>query len=842
MDLIRTVKQNIAEFKGLSVRLLFNIRRFRVFDISILTFLLISTLPIIFPIGVVDLGHFFSSMSVFDYAFTNSMQFGVDLIDNVGPYGFLHYPWIYSLNYHFFKLIYWAVLVCLYSYSALLIVHQLDNKTAQIIFCFAALIAPINISFPWYSYEIIPRLTTLFLALSLVSNKHDKLTLHSIFHPFLCGVTFGLLSLVKTSQFYLCLIITMILILFWISRRQYNKLSVFCFGFLFAFVALWKIANQDLANIIIFFKSSNIFTSAYSSALGEKLETYAFLIISFLLILGIALISGRMGFGVPILIRSKKLPAEWIRNVLVAVVLLISWKHGIQRGMASFGTFAYIVPVLLTTLLLMPLNQEGTKTIEASEVREKINWYNHLRAAVTGLLLVGFIFAINSTFPSPAWQTSLNPVSVLQDRIRFTSSHINSSLFQKLKIQHTNFINENKLPEKFLEKIGNSTIDFFGDEPGILLYNELNYLPRPMPMRSIITTAELKKINGDFYRNKKTAPEFVLMKHFARPELDSVTLMSLFVNYETIEYSTSYTLLKKRKDFSQFDISLLRTKSARLGDWKRIEPLTDSALWLETNIEKTILGYLFHALIRAPLVNLDFRTVQGKKFNHQVSIDALNSGFPLISLETLNSTLGLDGDKISEWQVSAVQRDMEYFKHDFDYKIYKLEKWGIEANEKKELSMISLMSSLVRPLSSELPFDFFKSHDRSNISSKGISSKKCNGTECWRWAEGPSTEIIITSAHSKEIKVRLIGSLKNSFVPDQEVYFKLNNETLKSLSPSELKPEVLNYFNIPLTLHQGFNRVTLNYGDWNRGSKIFAPHDPRKLAVVIMSLRIEADH
>ena len=70
---------------------------------------------------MVDDGHFFSSFLVFEYAFQEGWKLGLDLIDNVGPYGFLHYPETFTGNFYLIKTFWFA------TNSAVLISHKRNH-------------------------------------------------------------------------------------------------------------------------------------------------------------------------------------------------------------------------------------------------------------------------------------------------------------------------------------------------------------------------------------------------------------------------------------------------------------------------------------------------------------------------------------------------------------------------------------------------------------------------------------------------------------------------------------------------------------------------------------------
>src|SRR5207245_9211715 len=59
-------------------------------------------------------------------------------------------------------------------------------------------------------------------------------------------------------------------------------------------------------------------------------------------------------------------------------------------------------------------------------------------------------------------------------------------------------------------RVGQARIDHFGCLPGWVLLNHLNYWSRPMPISFAAWNPALSRADEAFYRNPRTAPEFVL--------------------------------------------------------------------------------------------------------------------------------------------------------------------------------------------------------------------------------------------------------------------------------------------------------------------------------------------
>ena len=90
----------------------------KLFQASICLFIFLNLLPASFVRDTVEVNHFFSSVHMFEYAFNHGFQFGKDIIDNVGPYGYLHYPYIYAGGAFWVKMAWFALVCGVYAYYA----------------------------------------------------------------------------------------------------------------------------------------------------------------------------------------------------------------------------------------------------------------------------------------------------------------------------------------------------------------------------------------------------------------------------------------------------------------------------------------------------------------------------------------------------------------------------------------------------------------------------------------------------------------------------------------------------------------------------------------------------
>ena len=133
-----------------------------------------------------------------------------------------------------------------------------------------------------------------------------------------------------------------------------------------------------------------------------------------------------------------------------------------------------------------------------------------------------------------------------------------------------------------------------------------------------------------------------------------------------------------------------------------------------------------------------------------------------------------------------------------------------------------------------------ESHE--NLSVDGLSGLESNTKESWRWAVGPKTRIKFYieprwSDQARQIMLKL--AFKNGLIPGQTIALRLNGEDIRFFSSKEIRTHNQIEANVVLATRKGVNILEFVFQDWNRGKNIYAPHDPRQLAVLITRLTLQ---
>ena len=77
--------------------------------------------------------------------------------------------------------------------------------------------------------------------------------------------------------------------------------------------------------------------------------------------------------------------------------------------------------------------------------------------------------------------------------LSFILFYLSPSRSEDIKNSAKQFMAVNQFPKRISDLISDATVDFFGNEPEILIINNSSYTPRPVPMRLLVVQLILKK-------------------------------------------------------------------------------------------------------------------------------------------------------------------------------------------------------------------------------------------------------------------------------------------------------------------------------------------------------------
>ncbi len=199
------------------------------------------------------------------------------------------------------------------------------------------------------------------------------------------------------------------------------------------------------------------------------------------------------------------------------------------------------------------------------------------------------------------------------------------------------------LPNSFLTKIGDQTIDILPSEVAYIFYNKLNYNPRPTIQSNQAVGAYLDNKNA-VKINSKTAPMFILSQYLPAKDRyalweETYTKLAFICNYKKTEsasmpqfkaldnskYYDSLSLYQKRQVKLKMSDTLVENRTLEFGKEFDLKP-TKNILLIKTKLKYTASGAITRYLFQAPFVHCQLTFIDGTKAKFRAIITQFNDG------------------------------------------------------------------------------------------------------------------------------------------------------------------------------------------------------------------------
>ena len=834
---------------------------YRYLKISIFLLIFINLIPGGIVRESVNVDHFYSSIHMFEYAFSNRFQFGIDIIDNVGPYGYLHYPYIYTGGAYWTKTLWFTVICFVYSCYTTVVAAQLRTAMERGLFVFIALYFPLQINFPWFSFEILPRLATFFAALYLLKIPREKSNSRDIIHIILNGLFFAFLTLEKASNVYFLALVISALAASWIVRGKWQSALFLVVVYLTGIVIFWLGAGQHLSALFTYLQSMSHFINAYSETLSTDTSDEIFRYGVFYCFATATLIIARLGIAIGKTRQYKDGLQEFIGSILVAALIFLSWKHGVLRNTQSFGTFMYTVPVMFAYLCFHPIL--GSRTPNAAKKDRYLRDDSYTKASLLsrcGIFLI-LLCSVNGKLIDNIHNTpDLNFFTKIHTElhsrylmiVNYNPLQIKKELDSQIETLRTN----NELPTPIKLAMKNKRVDEFGSVPEIIFLNKLDYRPRPAPINFIVGNDELNKKNREYYGDTDSAPDFIFLEDYGQRHVDSSAYLSLLFNYQAVSTFKKWLILEKRTDvWTQLSLNTHKKNATRFGNWISVDGTPTSFYWLEVDVSPSVLGQVKRFLYKPEYVNLHVLMEDDSIKNITISIAQLRAGFLLNPWILTRSDIAKTGKYKKPWaNVKAFQitlktpESAQLFEPEIIFKLSKVTSHSSTddrhtSTTKSETSMaaLNLFDQDFGICSSKFPVNLFTEELREDITVSGLSGVESNETGKWRWALGPATSIrfyVDSNLPISKIPCLLKMRFKQGFdSPKQEIIVRLNGKKISYFNAQDI--DKLGYVDAEINLNttHGLNELDFVYQDWNHKTRDYGS-DPRNLAIVFEKLLI----
>lgn len=596
-------------------------------------YLLLALNFIRLPKIAVNLTHDPGSHMSFEFYARAKAQFGVDVIQNVGPYGYLQYPYDYSGILPTQKLLFGILFGMLVAWFALDARNYFFTTTGKVIWFVGLFLALVP------EHEDLDPVSYLFIFLAgrylLMSERTGPARYVA---EGVLGTVLGLLCMMKSTNVMLVTLLMMLVTIERIRTGHFLELAwnLCCVGL--TALVLWVHAGQKISNAMVFMHGAAEFSKGYNEALsfaGRPEMVWLGIIVMGL-------------FAVISILRVLKFRIYWHRlptSVFEAACIFIVWKHGYVR--AGHELIFWSVLVMVAPLLFWaherPSPEEGASAAEGVGSRRAGWWRTNVsmyRLAPAPVLITylcvmaaGKVESTNNNFAD--YQ---NPVAAFVSPLKRAGTNFAEladwpNRLKALKAQLQKNREDAALPA-VKQAIDNATIDEFGFLPGTILLNDFHYTPRPMPINFGATTQMLMERNAEFYRNPATAPAFLLcnigqIDGRLAPQDDALALLEVLQHYQPLLADHGFLLLKRIPAAPDLERTFLSSQTVNWGEIIPVPPRGTNLLWCSADIKFSLSGRVRAFLFQPPQLFLLFETPSREMGPVRVLQSGASTGFLL---------------------------------------------------------------------------------------------------------------------------------------------------------------------------------------------------------------------
>jgi hypothetical protein len=535
-----------------------------------------------FPSVPFDIDHDLSSSASLEYFATRHVQFGTDLVQNVGPLGWLHYGYAYAGYLNAERLVLKSLARVALAMLVLWACTRFRSWAARIVWllAFVAMIPIGSTTLTADTNEAFAYLSVYLAGLVLLGLPNGR---GSGVSTVLALLFLAFLALMKHTLLVAATFVVCAALFERLRRREWRAALVLVGGYASCLLAIWVLAGQQLANLPAFAMGMFAFTGGYNEAMALPAVPPS-------TTLGLIALGG---LATLIAIRTVRRTQSLAKSATDALFVFLVWKHAFVRADTEHVMIFFHTCAFLALLMGLAFEQPSVGASRDAPVF----------LVVTSLAVSLFCaFALLAVIPNADYVTAR--VSDLWERnlawIAAPDAH-SAQLARDLEGQKERF----SLPE-LRRRVGDASIDFFGFSPGWLLLNGLNYVPRPMPISFAASNASLLRRNEAFYRDASQAPQFILAQlgsidgRFVPPD-DGLALGAILDNYRPSGFHDDLLLLE-RSESSQtrdhFDHTLLKEQEIGFGDPLSLSGFIAQWTWLDVDVQPTPLGRLRSLVLR----------------------------------------------------------------------------------------------------------------------------------------------------------------------------------------------------------------------------------------------------
>lgn len=596
-------------------------------SIIVILLLIVTVSP---PLFVITDVHWLGSEAAYSFWAFNGAQWGADIIQNIGPLGFMHFPLSYTgfdgtakfiANIILSSSLVWLVI---YIYSCFK--RPLVGASFLGLFIFLQLSKDPGDS-NFFGFNIYNAPTEVAHYLIVFFSTYVLFRTNSFLIVCLIGLLLSAMALGKGMFLFLSGFAVIVSVAFLLLQKKYALVTYLGLSVFLSTALLWIASGQEIQNYHTFLISSFHFSSGYSEGLSRFLGVPLHLKLAPICILLFASVF--------------KVFLNWTKllknNISLILLMFFEWlfafmayKHGIIAE-DSYHIQVYLICIIIGFLPCFFIHPSFFEAGE-TEFQRKFDYSSKLN----GLF---FLQKLNYSKLSKAFNRSallffmlwMVASPILRKHLELISD--GGASFQA---RYQNALQTSK-DEMYLKTIknvvGNEPITYYGELLAPVIYSELNYISSPATISFVGWNRYLSDRQLAFFSNTDKSPKYLIMQmENVRGEiatqffpLDSLrTQIEIWRNYEPFlvaEYPLidNRRLLMKRRELDILDLEFndLKETSATIGQWVEVDEIKPNPLMVKINLDKVFFAQLINLLYKPPSYFIEFEVDDGMIFKHR---------------------------------------------------------------------------------------------------------------------------------------------------------------------------------------------------------------------------------
>ena len=531
------------------------------------------------------------SQAAIEYWTTHGFAYGTDIVQNVGPLGFLNYRTIFTGDCDGTKLALNVLLTGLCVFLAWRRSRDLPIGAAILFLGALGL----------YAGEDAFLYVLMLLAVA-----------HGLREPgpwpgLLVTALLALLSLSKGTCLFIALAGMGVLVAAALATRRYGRAAGLAAGYAGTFAALWLACGQSLAGLPGYFEAMASFSGGYNEAMTyyEPLVIRCYGLAAFL---GLAaLMAAKWLHGCR---AARTAPARWLRlsleTLLEAFILFVVWKHGFVRADAHVDIFFQFVLAGLGWLVFRP--QPEAEPGYAPWNRWKWGW-----VVAAGVFLAANlgIFYVGKLTP---WTLVLRRGEQVRSRLAILLQP--SAHWTRLEADLRKHVGEMALA-RTRALAGQTPVGYHGMYPAALVYNDLRYAPSPATISFAAWNAYSMARDRDFLADDARAPGTLLydattVDSRLAAQDDALAQLEILHRYALVDAEYGNLVLRRIPGRGALAFAPLGGEAhVALGEWIAV-PDTAEPVWVRLALDEPLLGRLVATLYKPPRYQIELAFADGR--------------------------------------------------------------------------------------------------------------------------------------------------------------------------------------------------------------------------------------